>query len=169
MSEEVPKYGVTAICEAPKDIMKVKIKKLHPDAVIPTKAHASDAGFDLPAVSRTFDEHGNVVYGFGFALEIPEGYAGFIYPRSSIRKYDLALTNCVGIVDCSYRGEITTKFKPAFRFDKSDGIPEVYHLYNPGDRIAQLIIRKVESADFVEVDALSDTDRGTGGYGSTGT
>lgn len=156
------------MCESPQSKLKIKIKKLHPDAVIPKKAHESDAAYDLTAVSRSFDDHGNVVYGFGFALEIPEGYAGFIYPRSSICKYDLALTNCVGIVDCSYRGEITTKFKPAFRFDKSDGIAEGCHLYNPGDRIAQLIIRKVESADFVEVDALSDTDRGAGGFGSTG-
>ena len=148
--------------------MGIKIKKLHPDAVIPTKAHPSDAAYDLTAVSRTFDEHGNVVYGFGFALEIPEGYAGFIYPRSSICKYDLALTNCVGIVDCSYRGEIYAKFKPAFRFDKDDGIAEGCCFYNPGDRVAQLIIRKVESVDFTVADTLSDTDRGTGGYGSTG-
>ena len=148
--------------------MEIKVKKLRPDAVIPKKAHESDAAYDLTAVSRSFDDYGNVVYGFGLALEIPEGYAGFIYPRSSICKYDLALTNCVGIVDCSYRGEITTKFKPAFRFDKSDGIAEGCHLYNPGDRIAQLIIRKVESVDFTVADTLSDTDRGTCGFGSTG-
>lgn len=148
--------------------MEIKVKKLRPDAVIPKKAHESGAAYDLTAVSRSFDDYGNVVYGFGLALEIPEGYAGFIYPRSSICKYDLALTNCVGIVDCSYRGEITTKFKPAFRFDKSDGIAEGCHLYNPGDRIAQLIIRKVESVDFTVADTLSDTDRGTGGFGSTG-
>ena len=148
--------------------MEIKVKKLRPDAVIPKKAHESDAAYDLTAVSRSFDDYGNVVYGFGLALDIPEGYAGFSYPRSSICKYDLALTNCVGIVDCSYRGEITTKFKPAFRFDKSDGIAEGCHLYNPGDRIAQLIIRKVESVDFTVADTLSDTDRGTGGFGSTG-
>ena len=148
--------------------MEIKVKKLRPDAVIPKKAHESDAAYDLTAVSRSFDDYGNVVYGFGLALEIPEGYAGFIYPRSSICKYDLALPTCVGIVDCSYRGEITTKFKPAFRFDKSDGIAEGCHLYNPGDRIAQLIIRKVESVDFTVADTLSDTDRGTGGFGSTG-
>ena len=149
--------------------MEIKIKKLHPDAVVPKKAHESDAAYDLTAVSRSFDDHGNVVYGFGLALEIPEGYAGFIYPRSSICKYDLALTNCVGIVDCSYRGEIYAKFKPALRFDKDDGIAEGCCFYNLGDRVAQLIIRKVESVDVTVADTLSGTDRGTGGYGSTGT
>lgn len=148
--------------------MDVKIKRLHPDAVIPTKAHPTDAAYDLTAVSHSFDEYGNIVYGFGIALEIPEGYAGFIYPRSSVCKYGLALTNCVGIIDSSYRGEITAKFKPTLYFEDDGGITIGDKEYNVGDRIAQLIIRKVENADFIETDTLSDTDRGTGGYGSTG-
>ena len=90
--------------------MKVKIKKLHPDAVVPSYAHSTDCGLDLTAVSKTFDEYGNVVYGFGLAFEIPEGYAGFIFPRSSNHKSGLLLTNSVGILDSCYRGEVTAKF-----------------------------------------------------------
>lgn len=149
--------------------MEVKIKRLHPDAVIPAKAHASDAAYDLTAVSRSFDDDGNVVYGFGLALEIPEGYAGFIYPRSSICKYDLALTNSVAVIDANFRGEITAKFKSVPRIDQYTGIAFGSRYYKKGDRIAQLIIRRVEPIEFVETDTLSETDRGTGGYGSTGT
>jgi dUTPase len=90
--------------------MKVNIKKLHPDAVIPSYAHATDCGMDLTAVSKTFDEYGNVVYGFGLAFEIPEGYAGFIFPRSSNHKSELLLTNSVGVIDAGFRGEVTAKF-----------------------------------------------------------
>lgn len=162
MSEEVPKYEVTTICEAPKDGLKVKIKKLHPDAVIPTKAHASDAGFDLTAVWSGWDNANKVFeYGFGLSFEIPEGFVGLIFPRSSIFRKDLFLTNCVGVIDSGYRGEVSAKFKST-----TGRIPDSY---NVGERVAQMIIMPIPQVTFVEVKELSDTDRGTGGYGSTGT
>lgn len=148
--------------------MEVKIKRLHPKAVIPTYAKPGDAGLDLTATSRSFDEQGNVVYGTGLAFEIPQGYVGLVFPRSSLSKYGLALTNCVGVIDSSYRGEVTAKFKPQFQFDKEDGVSLSEKFYNKGDRIAQMIIMPYPHIDFVEVDELSETDRGGGGYGSTG-
>ncbi len=159
--------------------MNIRLKKIHNNAVIPTKAHASDAGFDLTATSRTIDEQGNIVYGTGLAFEIPEGYAGFIFPRSSISKKDLALTNAVGIVDCHYRGEVMAKFKIAVRawasnkrnadiqFRPDYGNPK-YEVYEVGERIAQLVILPYPEVSFEQSDELSATDRGTGGYGSTG-
>ena len=159
--------------------MKVRFKKLNEKAVMPTKAHATDAGFDLVATSREVDENGNVVYGTGIAVEIPEGYVGLIFPRSSICKKDLVLTNSVGCVDAGYRGEIMAKFKTIVRagFIREEREGELYlskticisdRIYKVGDRIAQLIIMPIPQIEFEETDQLTDTDRGTGGYGSTG-
>jgi len=139
--------------------MKVKIKKLHADAVIPSYAKLGDAGMDLTATSRTFDEHGNVVYGVGLAIEIPEGYVGLIFPRSSNAKTDLYLTNHVGVIDSGYRGELMFKFRPT----KING-----NCYQPGDRIGQLLIIPYPQIELEEVEELSSTERGEGGYGSTG-
>ncbi len=96
--------------------MKIKFVKLHENATMPKKAHATDAGFDLTATSRHFDEHGALVYGTGIAVEIPDGYVGYVFPRSSISKIDLAMSNAVGVIDSGYRGEITAKFKPAMLY-----------------------------------------------------
>ncbi len=96
--------------------MKIKFVKLTENAVTPTKAHATDAGFDLTATSRTFDEHGAVVYGTGIAMEIPTGYVGLVFPRSSVSRFDLSMANAVGVIDAGYRGEITAKFKPAMLY-----------------------------------------------------
>ena len=161
--------------------MKVKVKKLNPAAVIPTKAHPTDAGLDLVATSCDIDEDGNIVYGTGLAFEIPEGYVGHIYPRSSICKQDLALSNAVGVIDSHYRGEVMAKFKPTLavnRFVHSDKDDDTYMIvrslrrpnsaYNIGERIAQLIIMPIPAVEMVEADELSETDRGEGGYGSTG-
>ena len=159
--------------------MKVKIKKLNPNAVVPTKAHATDAGFDLTATSRTIDEYGNIVYGTGLAFEIPEGYVGYIFPRSSISKNDVTLTNAVGVIDSGYRGEVMAKFKPAVRAFKTDygrykniiffGLHNnTVTAYNVGDRIAQLIIMPLPKIELEEATELSTTDRGTDGYGSSG-
>lgn len=168
--------------------LQVKIKKLHPDAVIPSYAHETDCGMDLTAVSKTFDEYGNVVYGFGLAFEIPEGYAGFIFPRSSNHKSGLLLTNSVGVIDAGYRGEVTAKFatrkwltqpekliERIRYFIKGDysGRLNSFAVFNErnyeiGDRVAQMVILPYPKVEFVEVDELSDTERGTGGYGSTG-
>ena len=155
--------------------MKVRIKKLTENAVIPSKAHTTDAGFDLTATSRTLDEYGCVVYGTGLAFEIPEGYVGLLFPRSSNAKKDLTLSNSVGVLDSGYRGEVTFKFKPAFRWDVDGGIcvgersNEMTLLkYEVGDRIGQLIIMPIPDIEFEETEGLSETDRGIGGYGSTG-
>lgn len=141
--------------------MKIRFVKLTADAVTPTKAHATDAGFDLTATSRTIDTAGNFVYGTGIAVEIPEGYMGLVFPRSSIAKKTLLLTNSVGVIDSGYRGEIMAKFCD----NKLTARGEVYEV---GERIAQLIIQPCLDIEFEEVAELSDSDRGVGGYGSSG-
>lgn len=142
--------------------MKVKIKKLHDSAVVPTKAHEQDAGFDLVAISKDdVDEGvcGFIEYDTGIGLEIPEGYVGLIYPRSSISKTGHILANSVGVIDSNYRGSIKVRFKT---------IPDCKE-YEIGDRVAQLIIMPYPSIEFEEVEELSNTDRGNSGFGSTGT
>ena len=141
--------------------MEVRVKKLVENAVIPQYAHDTDAGLDLTAVSVEDDEYGNVVYHTGLAIEIPDGYAGFLFPRSSVSKYRLSLCNCVGVVDSAYRGEIMLKFN----FLSSPFKKEVYH---PGDRVAQLIIMPYPKITLIESEELTDTDRGDGGFGSSG-
>lgn len=143
----------------------IRVKRLVQEAVLPKKAHASDAGFDLVAVSCKV-ENGMYVYGTGLAFEIPEGYVGLIFPRSSIAKKDLILSNSVGVIDSGYRGEVTAKFHQARRmFEMSS---DEFPAYRIGDRIGQLVIVKLPEFDMVEADELSESDRGTGGYGSTG-
>lgn len=141
--------------------MQVKIKKLHVDAVIPAYSKPGDAGMDLTAVSATQDQYGNVVYGTGLAVEIPEGYVGLIFPRSSNSKTDLYLTNHVGVVDSGYRGEIMFKFRPV------NGLLNA-KVFQVGDRVGQLIILPYPTIMFEETEELSDSDRGVGGFGSTG-
>lgn len=150
--------------------MEVRIKKLYKDSILPTKAHASDAGYDLYAHSKSYDNDGNVVYGSGVAMEIPKGHVGLIFPRSSNAKKDLLLSNSVGIIDSGFRGEISFKFKPSNVIEKPDlaYIPESISKYDIGDRIGQIIIMPYPEIEFVEVDELSDSERGDGGYGSSG-
>lgn len=140
--------------------MKVKIKKLVENAVIPRYAHDTDAGMDLTATSKSYDDFGNVVYGTGLSFEIPEGYVGLLFPRSSNAKTNFYLTNSVGVLDSGYRGEVMFKYKSinAFRFNP----------YKVGERIGQLIIMPYPKIEFEEVEKLSETDRGIGSYGSSG-
>jgi dUTP pyrophosphatase len=140
--------------------MKVKIKKLAESAVIPKYSKPGDAGLDLTAVTRELNEYGNLVYGTGLAVEIPEGYVGLLFPRSSNSKTNLYLTNHVGVIDSGYRGELMFKYKTIEHFGKN--------VYEVGDRVGQLIIIPYPSIEFEEVEELSSTERGTGGYGSTG-
>ena len=139
--------------------IKVKIKKLDPAAVMPKRGTADSAGWDLTALTVNEDASGLPVlhFGTGLAFEIPKGYAGFIFPRSSCYKYGMDLTNCVGVIDSDYRGEVKAVFMDYY----GQG-------YKKGDRIAQMIILPVPDIEFEETDHLSDTARGTGGYGSTG-
>ena len=149
--------------------MEVRIKKLHPDAVIPKYAKAGDAGLDLTAVTKSYDRDGNIVYGTGLAFEIPDGYVGLVFPRSSLSSLDIALSNCVGVIDSGYRGEVTAKFKPAMLFNREQR-PIILNnrIYEVGERVAQIIIIPYPKIEFMESDELSETERGTGGYGSSG-
>lgn len=141
--------------------MKVKIKKLHPDAVIPKYARQGDAGMDLTAIWMEFDHERKIVtYGTGLSVETPCWHVGLIYPRSSVYKKSMVLANHVGVIDSGYRGEIMFKFR-VLNDDWQD-------IYDVGDRIGQLIITPYPRIDFVEVDELTETNRGDGGYGSTG-
>lgn len=148
----------------------IKFKRLSEDATIPSKAHVSDAGFDLTATSMKFDTEGNIVYGTGIAVEIPQGFVGKLYQRSSIAKRNIMLTNCVGIIDSGYRGEILAKFKPLNEYDrvKLKGVTNVVKPYIVGEKIAQLIIEALPEVELIEVEELSESDRGQGGYGSSG-
>ena len=142
-------------------MLRVNIKKLHQNAVIPTYAKPGDAGMDLIAISKQYDEFDNVVYGTGIAIEIPENYVGLIYPRSSICKKDLYLTNHVGVIDSGYRGEIMFKFKTTKKMYP-------INIYEIGDRIGQIVIMPYPQIAFMEVEDLTDTERGEGGFGSSG-
>ena len=142
--------------------MKVRIKKLNENAVIPKYAKHGDAGMDLTAVSMELDAYGNVCYGTGLAFEIPEGYVGLIFPRSSICKKQLLLSNAVGVIDSGFRGEVTMKFKRAYIHGTN------FDIYKVGERIGQIIILPYPSIEFEEVQELSETERGTNSYGSTG-
>ena len=141
--------------------MKVKIKRLHKDSVIPSYAKEGDAGMDLTATRMWFDDDRNVCYGTGITMEIPKGYVGLVFPRSSIAKKDLLLSNAVGVIDSGYRGEITAKFKISGEYSNK-------HFYKIGERICQIIIMPYPQIEFEEVEELSKTERGDGGYGSSG-
>lgn len=138
----------------------LKVKRTSSEAKIPRYAHSSDAGFDLTATSAQMDEYGNIVYGLGLAFEIPPGYYMQIQPRSSSTKKNLILINTPSIIDSGFRGEVTIKFRPL-----KDGGNDFYKV---GDRIAQGIILPYPTVVFKEVEDLSESDRGVGGYGSTG-
>jgi dUTP pyrophosphatase len=146
--------------------MKVRIQTLNDKAVIPTYAKDGDAGMDLTATSMKSDEYGNIVYGTGLAMEIPYGYVGLIFPRSSNSKKDVYLTNHVGVVDSGYRGEIMFKFRPTL-IPKKDGVIND-QIYGVGERVGQMIIMPYPQIEFEPVLTLTETERGTGGFGSSG-
>lgn len=139
--------------------MFVKIKKLNPKAIIPSYAKEGDAGMDLTAITIEYGPNGLYTeYGTGLALELPEGFAGFVFPRSSASKTSQIQANCVGVIDSGYRGEIKVRLKSLSN----------QKLYEIGDRIAQIIIMPVPKISFIESDELNKTERGEGGFGSTG-
>ena len=151
-------------------MLEVKIKKLHKDAVTPKYETVGSAGMDLTAVSKEYDKYGNICYDTGLAFEIPENHVGLIFPRSSLSKKDLSLANHVGVIDADYRGSISFKFKPTLRKSTwSGGVYEVDTVceYDIGDRVAQIVILPYPKVSFVEVEELSETERGDGGFGST--
>ena len=145
--------------------MNVKFKKLHEDAKIPSYAHDRDAGLDLTAVSFTqeFDKSNKLVlvYHTGLAVEIPEGHVGLIFMRSSVSNKSISLTNAVAVIDSGYRGELLLKYKIT-----TDSLPTIYQ---PGEKIGQLIIIPYPKINPIEVEELSSSDRNEGGFGSTDT
>lgn len=141
--------------------MKINIKKLEPEAIIPTKGSDAAAGVDLHAPKAlVIHPNSNGVVSTGLAVEIPDGYFGAIFARSGMAtRKGLRPANCVGVIDSDYRGEIKVVLH-----NDSDIIRPVQE----GDRVAQLVILPYEPIEFDEVDELNDTDRGIGGFGSTG-
>jgi len=137
--------------------MRVKIKKLREDAVVPRYAHDGDAAMDVVAVSKKVCDN-YVEYGTGLAFEVPVGYVMLMFPRSSNTKSDLILGNCVGVLDSTYRGELIIRFNV---------IGDRNH-YEVGDRIVQVMILPYPRLEFDEVEELEESVRGEGRFGSTG-
>lgn len=135
--------------------MKINIKKLHPSATIPTYSNPGDAGMDLRAVEAHEDDNW-ITYRTGLAVEIPDGHVGLLFPRSSVYKKNQRLANSVGVIDAGYRGEIM------FKYSRSD------NQYSVGERVGQIIIMPYPRVEFVEVNSLATSVRGSGGFGSTG-
>jgi dUTP pyrophosphatase len=147
-------YKLTELAE-----LDIRMKKLHPNAILPQYAKDGDAGMDLVATEIISKTRTQITYGTGIAVEIPRGYVGLIFPRSSVRKTGLQLSNSVGVIDSGYRGEIQATFNILN--------PKSQH-YEVGDRICQITILPYPSVRFTEVEELSQTERGEGGFGSTG-
>lgn len=146
--------------------------KLAPGGRMPTKGHPTDAMWDVYAASRTI-ENEYITYGLGFSTELPEGWAGQFYPRSSISNTDLVLCNSVGVIDEGYRGEWSARFRPALRlrdfpWERAWMPDHNLDTYNVGDRIGQICFFPLPAYELVEVEELTTTTRGDGGFGSTG-
>lgn len=141
--------------------MNIKIKPNHENFKMPERAHDNDTGWDVfAAAEHQWVNDNTIEYDLGFSVEIPEGYYLELHPRSSVSKTDLVLANSVGIIDEGYRGPVKARFKC---FDSERGV-----IYNPGDKIAQLVLRKRHDMEFELVEELTETQRGEGGFGSTG-
>lgn len=143
--------------------VQIKLKKLSDTAKIPTRGSEYAAGYDLYAdiaEDVTIQPHTTAKIGTGLSIEIPDGYFGAVFARSGLAsKQGLRPANCVGVCDSDYRGEYIV----ALHNDS-----DTERVVNPGDRIAQLVIMPYLAVDFTEVSSLSDTQRGAGGFGSTG-
>ena len=162
--------------------MEIRYKKLVPEAKAPFRKYEDDAGYDLFAVSK-IETDKYVEYGTGIAIEIPKYYVGLVFPRSSVTEKDLMLKNCVGIIDAQYRGEIRCRFFDTekrkdyieiIEIIENDTINKIHppylkkNIYEVGERVAQLIIIPIPPVELIESDELSKTERGTSGFGSSG-
>ena len=148
----------------------LKIKKVHENAVIPSYAKPGDAGMDLTAVSAEFKEPRKIKVDFGIQMEIPEGHVGLIFPRSSVQKTFCRLSNCVGVIDSGYRGNVMAVFDilDVCPSGKDEELAAAEKLYGAGQRCAQIIVMPYPHVNVVESDELSETVRGAGGFGSSG-
>lgn len=169
-------------------MIDIKIKKLNERAVIPQYAKLGDAGMDVYAIGiNVTDDY--IEYDTGLSFEVPEGYVMLIFPRSSNSKMDLLLANSVGVLDSGYRGPLKLRYKRNYRIENiPDEDTSFKHTttsivnyncandyqwnackwYNVGDRVGQIMILPYPQINFIEVNELSDTERGSGGFGSTG-
>jgi len=139
---------------------RFRVKRASESASLPVRQHEGDAGYDLTATSKSFnDKEGVYEYGTGIHLEVPTGHVGLLAPRSSIASRGLVLSNSIGVIDSGYRGEILFKFTP---------IKEDHYPYELGDRIGQLLLVPVATPPVREVYDLASSDRSSGGWGSTG-
>lgn len=141
--------------------MVVKIKKTHPDAVIPKYATEGSCAMDVVAISKEIvdkGDYGYIEYGIGLSIQPPEGYGVFLLPRSSVSKTGLILANSIGLGDTDFTGSYSFRFKH---------IPNTAD-YNIGDRIGQLLILPIPKIEWEEVEELTETARGNGSYGSSG-
>ncbi len=167
LNKDVEQEMMKGVMETPQQVspssiftVPVKVKKLDPNAVIPTYSKDGDAGMDLTITNIKENTTFSISYGFGISMEIPKGYVGLVFPRSSVRNQDLILSNCVGVIDSGYRGELQATFK------KTQGLDSIS--YNVGERGAQIVILPYPQIRMVESNELSNTERGEGGFGSTG-
>jgi dUTP pyrophosphatase len=140
----------------------LRVLRLDPRAIMPTRAHPGDAGLDLNALEpATLEPGARVSVRTGIAIELPDGYAGLVLPRSGLAaRHGITLVNAPGLIDSGYRGELRVLLLNADR--------EHPFVLAAGDRIAQLVLVRVESPELIEVDALAESRRGAGGFGSTG-
>jgi dUTP pyrophosphatase len=143
--------------------VRIRIRRLDPDIKIPSRQHPGDAGYDLCArtTARLVPGGGRALVPTGIAIAIPNGYAGFVQPRSGLAlKHGVTCLNTPGLIDSGYRDEISVllvNLDPGRAFD-----------VQRGDRIAQLVVQRVQDVEWDEVESLDDTARGLGGWGSTG-
>ena len=140
--------------------MQVKFKKLHADAKLPVKGSLDAACYDVYATSLVKTGPGKITVGLGFSTEIPKGWKGVIVPRSNLTKFHWIVNNAPGQIDSDYRGEWMIVFTST---REQSAFP-----YNVGDRVAQIFFEQVNDVDFVQVESLDESQRGEGGFGSTG-
>jgi len=146
----------------PSHAVDVLLQRLDPDVPVPSYAHPGDAGVDLvTTIDADVPPGERVLLPTGIAIALPEGYAAFVHPRSGLAvKYGVSLVNAPGTVDAGYRGEIRVSL---VNLDPRETV-----VLRRGDRIAQLVVQRVEHAVFHEVETLPGSDRGEGGFGSSG-
>ena len=154
--------------------MKLKVKKLHPDAKLPTYATTGAACFDLYALAVDGYQHTGslahhgcpVICRTGLAFEIPDGHTMLVFSRSGHGfNHDVRLANAVGVIDADFIGEVMVKLTADYNHAREDAPPLQV---SPGDRVAQALVLPVERVEFIEVEHLAATERGEGGFGSTG-